>query len=106
MPPCAQALEPESPGRVPASTMEGIGASFRAVNRPAIPAPSISAPSVSTTLSMRGFIFDLPLRYLRSWPSAFDRQHAVDRRLGPCRYFGRHDDFMGHGLQAVQDPVQ
>ena len=53
MPPCAQALEPERPGRVPASTIEGMGASFSAVNRPAMPAPRISAPSVSITLSMR-----------------------------------------------------
>ena len=52
MPPCAQALEPDTPGRVPASTMAGIGASFSAVKSPAIPAPRITAPSVSTILSM------------------------------------------------------
>ena len=39
--------EPDVPGREPASTRAGKGASFSAVNRPAMPAPRISAPSVS-----------------------------------------------------------
>ena len=65
MPPCAQALEPDRPGLVPASTRQGMGASFRAVNRPAMPAPKISAPSVSTILSMR-FMFQAFTASMRS----------------------------------------
>src|SRR5665213_2642107 len=105
MPPCAQALEPDRPGRVPASTMLGMGASFRAVNSPAMPAPKISAPSVSTILSTRGFIFDLSLRYLRSC-SGLHGQHAVDRGFRAERDIGGHDHFGGHGLERMQDAVQ
>src|SRR6201999_4646257 len=94
MPPCAQALEPDRPGRVPARTMLGMGPSFSAVNRPAMPAPNMRAPSVSTMLSMRFMIL------------CFHRQHAVDRRLGAGGDVRRHDDFMSHGLKAVQNAIQ
>ena len=52
MPPCAQALDPDVPGRAPASTSAGKGASFNAVNRPAMPAPRTNAPGASMILSI------------------------------------------------------
>ena len=43
MPPCAQALEPEAPGREPASTTQGKGASFSYPLRARYPA-KVSVP--------------------------------------------------------------
>src|SRR5437879_214660 len=94
MPPWAQALEPDRPGRVPASTMLGMGASLSAVNSPAMPAPNISAPSVSTILSTLVMT------------SGLHRQHAVNGRFRPCRDMGRYDHFGGHGLQRMQNAVE
>ena len=91
-----QALEPDRPGRVPASTMLGMGASFSAVNRPAMPAPKIRAPSVSTILSIRCVMPQ----------SSFHRQHAVDGQLGPRRDDRIDNHLMSHGLQGMQNAVQ
>ena len=89
---------PTAPGRVPASTIEGIGASFRAVNRPAMPAPRISAPSVSTILSMACMLHDC----FRPSPPACGRSATLARAETP----GRTITSCGHGLQALQNAVQ
>src|ERR1700722_17182288 len=95
MPPCAQADEPECPGREPASTRAGKGASLSAVNRPAMPAPRIKAPSVSITVLV-GFIS----------LSGLHRQHALDGNTGAGRNGFLHYDLMGHGLKRMKDAVQ
>ena len=52
MPPWARTLEPDAPGAASPSTRAGKGASFRAVNRPAMPGAEDQAPSASMTLSI------------------------------------------------------
>src|SRR5580698_4599444 len=95
MPPCAQADAPEWPGREPASTKAGKGASFSAVNSPAMPAPRIKAPSVSIMVLV-GFISR----------SGLHRQHALDGDTGAGRDGFVHHDFMRHGLKRMKNAVQ
>src|SRR5580698_249402 len=76
MPPCAQALDPDTPGRAPARISDGKGLSFSAVNNPATPAPRISAPLHSMTLSMCR-VMGSPIQIHRAAIAA-DRYAVID----------------------------
>src|SRR5579863_4773268 len=95
MPPCAQAEEPETPGREPASTRAGKGASFSAANSPAMPAPRIKAPSLSITV-LTGSMIALGLH----------RQHPRDGDTGAARDGFIHRDFMRHGLKRMKNALK
>ena len=99
MPPCAQALEPDMPGRVPASTRAGKGASFSAVNK----------PGNAGAQDQRAVGFDdiVDVRRIAHGLAGLHRQHAVDRpRARAPRSAGSTTHFRGHGLKRMQNPSQ